>query len=491
MSQTSAGVVSLRVAAIRNLVWSALERWGGQLLGIVIFTLLARVLDRPIFGIMALANVYLGFIQIFVTQGVGVALIQRRDLTPAHLDTAFWLNAAAALILSAVTIVFRADIAMLLGSADVAPVLPWLALTLPLLALSVVPAAVLQRELRFKRLAGRSLVSALIAGLVGIAAALLGLGLWSLVLQQITGAVLSTVLLWTSVSWRPRWSCSKRALADLAPISSSMLVNDVLWAASQRVDQAVVGRSFGVEALGGYYLALRVVNMGVEFITGPTQAVAMPLFSGIQHHPERLGRTFLRSTSLVCSVAFPLFLGLMLVAPRFVPLLFGSKWNDAVLPLQILCGAGCVRAALTFVHPTMIALGRPGIYTALFTSHAVLSAVFCVLALPYGIAAVAYAVVISVTLTAIADLVVLQRLLQFRPSDLWSTLGPILLSCGLVVVAVVAVDRTVGERVPAVGAVALQVASGVMVYVASVAIFAKSTWMELRSTTRLIIGQGA
>jgi teichuronic acid exporter len=84
------------------------------------------------------------------------------------------------------------------------------------------------------------------------------------------------------------------------------------------------------------------------------------LFSGIQDQSERLMGAFLRSTSLVCSVALPAFVGLILVSPDLIPALFGAKWHAAVVPTQILCIAGAVRAVQTFAYPTMMALARAG-----------------------------------------------------------------------------------------------------------------------------------
>jgi polysaccharide transporter, PST family len=483
--------MSLRHAASRNIVWSAVERWGGQLLAVIVFTLLARLLDKPLFGMMALANIYVAFVQIFVTQGMGLALIQTPRLERSHLDTAFWLNVGIALTLAGMTVLFRNEAAAFLGSADVAPVLAWLALALPLSALSVVPSAILQRELKFKPLAARSLASAAVSGVVGIGAALLGFGIWSLVLQQLIAACASTILLWSSVDWRPGFHQNRRALGDLLPFSASVMGNDLLWLTSQRVDQAFIGRGLGVEALGGYFVSLRVVNIGLDAVAAPTQAVAMPLFSGIQDQPERLGRIFLRSTSLVCSIAFPAFVGLLLVAPRLLPAVFGAKWNDAVLPLQILCVAGCVRAAQTFVHPSMLALGKPGIYTAIFTLNALVSALTCFLAARYSVAAVAYAVLISGVITGFVNCALLARLLRFHLTALGSNLLPILSACGLVVLALVTLDSTLSEHLGGLAIIAVQAAVATSVYIGSMMVLAPAIWAEFRVITKLITGKSS
>jgi O-antigen/teichoic acid export membrane protein len=476
--------LSLKVAARTNLVWAAAASWGAQLLAAVIFTALARLLDKPVFGIVALANLYIGVVQIFVGQGVGVAIVQRKNLESSHLDTAFWINVGMAVALAGATIALRHPAGVLLGSDLVSPVLGVLALSLPLWALTVVPTALLERELKFKVLATRSLTASVISGVVGVTAAFLGLGVWSLVLQQLVGAALTVVLLWSTVPWRPRLRATRKAFADLAPFSGNLMGNNLLWFVSLRFDQGVIGRGLGVEALGTYSLAMRVVTLGIEAIAVPATRVAMPLFSGIQDQTERLRRAFLRSTSLVCSVALPAFLGLLLVAPDLMPIIFGSKWQAAIVPIQILCVLGCVRAVQTFVHPTMMALGRPGVYTSTFVLSAVASAAGCLLTARHGVAAVAWAVVLASAITGLANFIILSRLLGFSSAALVQAVSPIAAGCGVLVLGVIGVNHGVRAHVHPLVTVVLEIVVGGLVYTASMAVLARGLSAELWSTAK-------
>ncbi len=111
-----------------------MEAWGRQILGLAVFTLLARFLDRETFGLVALAGVYIAFIQMFVTQGLGEALVQRKELKPSHLDTVFWANIVVAIVLAALTITVRYPLAVIFKNERVAPVVAWLAVGMPLMA---------------------------------------------------------------------------------------------------------------------------------------------------------------------------------------------------------------------------------------------------------------------------------------------------------------------------------------------------------------------
>ena len=131
--------MSMKLAAARGIIWTSVDRWGRQFLGIAVFTMLARILGKEEFGLVALAGVYIAFVQMFITQGLGEALVQRKELKPSHVDVAFWLTIILALLLAALTITFRNSLAIILENERVAPVLAWLAVGIPLMALNIVP----------------------------------------------------------------------------------------------------------------------------------------------------------------------------------------------------------------------------------------------------------------------------------------------------------------------------------------------------------------
>ena len=481
--------MSLKAAAAGGMVWTSVERWGQQALGLVVFTLLARLLDKEAFGLVALAGVYVAFVQMFATQGLGAAIVQRKELKPSHLDAAFWVSVVTALVLAALTVMFRGPLAVILESERIGPVLAWLAIDVPLMALSIVPGALLTREMKFKALARRTLVGTIVGGAVGVASAFLGFGVWSLVAQQLVGAAVSVVCLWFSVGWRPGVRADRRAFADLSAFSVGMLVNNVLWFISQRVDQAVIGTGLGVAALGAYSIAQKVVSMGLDALISPAQRVAMPAFSRMQADVSLLGRTFVRSTCLVCALALPAFLGTLLIGPRLIPAVFGTKWDAAVIPMQILCVAGIFRAVQTFVDPTFLALGRVRLYTWLFALYASLSGVGCWLAATHGMAAVAWAMVVAAGGTGVANFFVVSRLVRIPFGGLYAGMWPILVACGIMGLSVFGTERVLSGRVHELIVLVTQVVIGMVCYGTAVAVLARELWDELWSIAKLMRGQ--
>jgi O-antigen/teichoic acid export membrane protein len=481
--------MSLRADAVSGVVWVALDRWGRQLLTFAVFLMLARLLAKHDFGLVALASLYLGFVQMFVTQGLGAAIIQKKGLTPAHLDAAFWVSMSAALVLGVLTAVFRDAIAGVLGEAAAGDVLGVLVITLPLAAVSVVPSAILTREMRFKAVTLLSTFASACGAVVGVAGALGHVGVWALVGQQVVTAGVASLLLWLSVSWRPGNRMTRDAFWGLAAFGLGVLGNDVLWFFSQRIDHAVIARRLGAEALAEYAVAMRVLALCIEVVVAPAQNVALPVFAKIQRDQGSLARAYIRSTALICALGIPAFTGLALVTPRLVPLAFGMKWQAVVLPLQILCCAGVVLVAQTFVHPMFMALGRPGIYTALFALVAATNTVGALSVGASGVVAVAAAITASYVVTGIVNLYVIGRYVGVGIGPTVRPLMPIVVSCVGLIGVVVGADFALKSLVNDAVVIVAQCLGGAIAYSAVLAVTSPALWGELVGVARALRGR--
>jgi O-antigen/teichoic acid export membrane protein len=173
----------------QGVAWASSAQWGGQLLSFGIYAGLARLLTPQVFGLLAIAGIYISFMQIFVQQGFGTAVIQRRELEREHLDSAFWITTATASFFCLLSFLLGHQITRLFHEPRVAPVIEWLSLSFLFYALSSVPAALLTRKLDFRPLAVRSLIATAAGGAVGLSMAYFGRGVWSLVGQQLAGEV--------------------------------------------------------------------------------------------------------------------------------------------------------------------------------------------------------------------------------------------------------------------------------------------------------------
>lgn len=160
--------MNLRQKAAKGIFWSIIQKWGRAAISIVTFVVLSRLLAPEAFGLVALATVFTVFIELFLDQGFGAAIVQRAEIDPEHLDTAFWINILTGLILTGSLIAASEYVATLFDQPRLASVLRWLSLSFIFSALSSTQVSILQRKLAFKNLAARSLAASTVGGVVGI-----------------------------------------------------------------------------------------------------------------------------------------------------------------------------------------------------------------------------------------------------------------------------------------------------------------------------------
>src|SRR5437762_8688077 len=252
---------SLKSRVVRGVFWTSMDSWGRQVLAFVLYAALARLVGPESFGLVALGVVYVAFVEIFVTQGFGTALVQRKTLEDGHLNSAFWISLIMAAALTLATVLLAERVAIIFAEPRLAELLRWLSVSLVLMGLSAVPQAALTREMAFRALAVRSLLATLTGGVVGLAMAWQGFGVWSLVEQQLSGAAAGVIVLWWATTWRPSFPPSMPHVRDLYGFALSIAGNNLLWFGTQRADQTLIGYGFGAAALGPYALASRCIQL--------------------------------------------------------------------------------------------------------------------------------------------------------------------------------------------------------------------------------------
>src|SRR5215470_7413464 len=196
--------MSMRRTALVTALWSMGESWGLRIVSAAVFLLLAHLIEPAAFGLVALAQVYLMVAQTLCDQGLTTALIQRETIEAEHKDSVFWANLAVGAVLMGLTIAFAGALAEAYGEPRLAPLLRWYSLAPLLTSISIVQTGLARRELRFRDLALRQTLGALIGGAVGVAMALAGFGVWALVGQGLVTQAAGVVILWAIVDWRPR-----------------------------------------------------------------------------------------------------------------------------------------------------------------------------------------------------------------------------------------------------------------------------------------------
>lgn len=328
---------SLTHRTVSGMVWVA---WGSGAMGVlkvVVLVLLTRLLSPGDFGVVSAALVVIGFSLNFSQLGLGPALVQRPTLEPRHISTAFWASIALGLTVGAMIWLAAPMIAQFFRMDQLTAVIRWLALAFPVTGISTVPDSLLQRDLRFRLLANRDVVSyGLGYGAVGVILALLGWGVWALVGAQLAQSAVRTTILLTAappvVRARPTWS----TFLELLDYGAGQSAGRLAIILANQVDNLVVGRWLGAAALGVYSRAYQLMSVPTGLLGDVLDKVLFPTMARVQDDPRRLGAAYLRATAFLVLVTLPVGVVAALLAPDLVEVAFGKRWMALVPPFQVL-----------------------------------------------------------------------------------------------------------------------------------------------------------
>jgi len=340
----------LRAAAVRGTLWSGVSVAVATAVSAAVFLLAARLLAVEDFGSAALALALVSAAGCLLPVAFGEAIVQRREITAAHLDSVFWLCLAAAGILYLAVLAAAAALARGAGDPALAAILPVLGLRLVIDALAAVPLALIARRMRFRQIALRTTVANLAGGAACIGLAFAGFGVWAIVAMHLVTAAAGAAVLWAAAGWRPGRALSAAALRDLSRFglaAAGLRALDEL-----RLDQLLLGLLAGPATLGLYYFARRLFQIATDLTVGIVSPVAGVLLATVQSDRDRRREAFRIGSFAAAAAALPAAAAMLILAGTAVPLLFGPHWEGAVPAVRALAvilalaGVGIIQAAL-------------------------------------------------------------------------------------------------------------------------------------------------
>lgn len=345
--------------AAKSALWGAVENGGLALVSFASLIIYSRFLSATDFGLFSVVLSVIELLSVIVSMLFHDALVQKEEVTPLHYDAAFTFTLGLSLALAAGCLLLAPWFARLVDSEAAARALCWTALALPFTAATATLVPEQRRELSFRPLALRSLVGRLTGAAVGIALVCWGVGMWALVAQHVLVVFTGSLVLWVAATSRPRLRWGPAELRQLMSFAAYAVGGLFLSFAVRRSFTILVGVQLGGAAAGYLSLAFRAVDVLWAIAAGALSQVALPVLSRLQHDPERLARTYRAALELACLLLYPSFLGIAVVAPEVVELLFGHGWADAVPYVSLLAVLIVVLVPRVLGTTLLSAVGRP------------------------------------------------------------------------------------------------------------------------------------
>ncbi|MGE3173739.1 MAG: lipopolysaccharide biosynthesis protein [Planctomycetota bacterium] len=318
------------------MTWSSLGL-GAQGLGqFALLAVLARHLTAAEFGVMTATLIVVGAGRA-VHAGVSPALVQRQELRPDHVRSAFALSWMVAIGLIGLMWVTAPLVGAFFHMEQLVPVMRAMSLLFAIQAPGLVPEALLQRGMQMRSLAQAEVAGVLIGWLpIGIGCAMLGCGVWSLVAAHLGQALVKSVaLVWVRPHERAVWPV-RGATRELVHYGTGFVAARLCNVAASQGDNFVVGRWMSAAALGVYGRAYQLMAMPAMFLGEVVDRIVFPLLSRCQDDRASLRLAYGRGVSLVATIMAPASALSIVLAPELVAVVLGPKWESVVLPFQVL-----------------------------------------------------------------------------------------------------------------------------------------------------------
>jgi PST family polysaccharide transporter len=342
---------------VGSVAWGVGGAAGQALFQLLVFIALARTLSPEAFGIVAIATAVIDLLNFIGRGGITEVLLQRRDLEPRALNAGFVASLICGAVLTLALIVTAPVFAHVFNTPELRSVMTMLAPICLLYAAGAVYEGILRHAFKFKQLALRNTTSTIVSGLIALAMALTGWGVYALVAQRLVATVWSLMAMMVATRWLPRLNLDLRDLLTQLRQGAAIALSSVLGAGNQRIVDLVVGYFLGPVLLGYLRVAWRMLDLLFEVVVRPIGNVSLTSLPRAKHAGRSLEGEYLALIRYAAVIIVPMFLGFSAVAPDIVPLIFGAAWQTSAQLLSMLCFIGLFTPLTYFRSSVLIAKG--------------------------------------------------------------------------------------------------------------------------------------
>ena len=378
-----------------NFAWRFAERVGAQGVNLVVELVLARKLDPDHYGLIALVTVFITILSVFISSGMGTALIQKKDSDVLDFSTVFWFNIVMSFVLYGVLFVSAPLVAHFYNKPIITDVLRVLGLQLIVSGVKNTQLAYVSRHLIFRRFFFATLGGTLGAAVIGIWMAMHGYGVWALVAQHLFNTLIDTIILWITVKWRPKLQFSFARLKILFSFGWKMLLSSLIDKIYNEIRQLLIGKIYSDADLGFYNRGRSLPHLFVSNVNASIDSVLLPTMSKEQDRAVRVRAMTRRAIKTSSYIMAPLLMGLAFTAEPFVSLVLTDKWLPCVPFLRVFCISFMFQPIHTANLNAIKAMGRSDLFLILEIIKKVIGITALVITVNISVMAMAYSLLFT------------------------------------------------------------------------------------------------
>ena len=403
---------------VKNIMWKFLERGSALMLSFVVTMILARLLDPSDFGVIAIMNVFVLLLMIFVYDGLGNALVQKKDSDQVDFSSMLWLNLAVSAGIYVALFIAAPFIAAFFGYPEITAMIRVLSLKIIVAALNSIQMAYVSKNMLFRFYFYSTLTSRIGSGVLGVVMAFTGFGVWALVAQQLSLTVFETAVLWFKVKWRPLKTFSWKRAKPLYAFAWKVMLVRFIEQIQDQYRKMLIGKIYSSSELAYYDNGSMLPNVLISNVATSTTAVMFPVLSNIQDEREKVLETMRRWIGLFAFGAFPLAAGIIATAKPVIIIIYSSKWLPSVPFLILSCVIYSTWALEYPLKDTIKSIGRADVCLWMQIVKSVITVIAITLARNCGVLFIAEVAVGCSIVNVIISVACGYKYLGYRPSML-------------------------------------------------------------------------
>ena len=378
---------------IKSFLWKLLERFSVQGLGLCITLVLARILSPSDYGTVAIITVFVNLANVIIDGGLNTALIQKKDTDSLDYSTIFFSSILLSIVLYALLYVTSPWIAEFYDTPELADMIRILGVILVFEAVNSIQRAYVSKMMLFRRLFYSSFFALLVSGSLGIYLALNGYGVWALISQQMTCVLVTTIIMWFTIKWRPILAFSFERFKKLFDYGWKIFGLNFITTLYLNIRSLIIGKFYSPADLAFFERGHTLSGMVVQNINTSLQTILFPVLSNSQNDKVRIKSLVRKSTGMTCLLVFPALIGLISISKPLVLLILTEKWLPAVAYIQIYSIAYMLFPIQVANMEAIKAMGYSGMSLKLEIIKKVVETTILIVSVFMGVIAIAWGVV--------------------------------------------------------------------------------------------------
>lgn len=403
-----------RGIVFKSLFWKFFERLGTQLVSFIVSIILARLLLPEQYGTIALIMIFINVCNVIIDGGLNTALIQKKNADNIDFSTILYSSILISAILYVILFLLAPYIAEFYHLPILKNVIRILGINLIFYAVNSIQRAYVSKHMLFNKLFYSSFISVVFSGTIGILLAYKDFGIWALVAQSLSCTIITCVIMWFTIKWRPVLLFSFDRFSQLFSYGWKIFMANFITVIFVEIRKLFIGKLYTPSNLAYYEKGEQFPSLIMNNVFTSVQAILLPTFSEFQDDRERVKAIMRRSTKMSCFVIYPLMIGMIVTAEPLVNILLGEKWQGVVPFIQIMCVANFFRPITISNWEAIKALGYSGITLKLEGLKKVVDIIILLVSINLGVKAIAWGMVLFNFLCIFINLAPNIKLLNYK-----------------------------------------------------------------------------